>query len=482
MTRPISLRPSSARDVAGTDRSWPFRLPLPSSKRIAAAVLLVSAIPVTALAQAFPGAVGYGKGADGWRGGRVLSVINTAPEGPGSFRACAEATGPRVCLVRVGGTVVLDRPIRVRSNVYIAGQTAPGDGLQIRLDGQGATPLVIKNAQDVLVRFLKVRPGPTDTPNANVDAVTVENSQRVYLDHMSLSFATDETFNIHASRGLTADITLARSLLSFSLDRSSHPKGRHSKGALVCSFDATATGCGRITLWRNLFVHHRDRMPDVKASAVGPVEVVNNVFYNPISQFGEYYNLMGDTRIAHLFNVALPGPSTKADPPPAVEVFMLGSEPLALRAPGNLSYGGPCFTDPGVRVLGPTARSKRDPSVPLSQGLPILPAADVVRAVVPMAGDHLHRDTLDIRALDDLRDCTGKVIDQVSQVGGWPALPTAAPDPDSDGDGLPDAWEAAHPGLSIDTPDDPWANDPTTGLPFIESYLSMLAGDLPALR
>jgi pectate lyase len=451
--------------------------------RRAGLTLLASLLPVAALAEAFPGAVGYGKDADGWRGGRVLSVTNTNPEGPGSLRACAEAEGPRVCLVRTAGTIILDRPIKVASNVYIAGQTAPGDGLQIRLDGEGATPIVIKGVNDVLIRFLKVRPGPTDIPHPSVDAVTVENAQHVYLDHMSLSFSTDETFNVHASRGETSHVTLARSLLSYSLDRSSHPEGRHSKGALICSSEKSATGCGRITLWRNLFAHHRDRMPDVNASEIGPVEVVNNLFFNPISQFGEYYNLVGDTRIAHIANVAVPGPSTHDDTPPAVEVFLLhDANPLGLRAEDNLAFGGPCVSNPGPAVLGPTARSRIDLDVPLSEGLPILPAAQVMDALLPMVGDILHRDALDIRALDGLINCSGRVIDRVEQVGGWPVLASAVPEPDTDGDGMPDAWEATHPSLSGESYDDAWAADPDTGLSFLETYLSTLAGDLPEAR
>lgn len=309
--------------------------------------------PAAAAALAFPGAVGYGRDADGWRGGQIVKVTTLADEGPGSLRACAERDGPRVCLIQVAGTIIVGRPIMVRSDVYIAGQTAPGDGIQIRLDGVGATPLVIKNAHDVLVRFIKVRPGPTDTPSPAVDSVTVENAQRIYLDHLSLSFATDETFNVHASKGETSDITLARSLLSYSLDRSSHPKGRHSKGALICSYDKSASGCGRITLWRNVFAHHRDRNPDVKASATGPVEVVNNIFYNPISQFGEYYNLVGDTRILHVGNVTMPGPSTISDLPPSVEVFMLGGH-----SAGAGRDGQPC---PSTRLPPRRARTRSGP-------------------------------------------------------------------------------------------------------------------------
>ena len=38
---------------------------------------------------------------------------------------------------------------------------------------------------------------------------------------------------------------------------------------------------------------------------------------------------------------------------------------------------------------------------------------------------------------------TGRIIDSQTQVGGWPELEPGAPWVDSDGDGLPDDWEAA---------------------------------------
>ncbi|WP_175484591.1 pectate lyase family protein [Palleronia marisminoris] len=443
------------------------------------AALVLSATPAVLWAEAFPGAVGYGRGATGWQGGAIIPVTTLANAGRGSFRACAERDIPRICLIHVSGTVILSGPVMVRSNGYIAGQTAPGDGLQLRLNGYGATPLVIKNAHDVLVRFLKIRPGPTIRPNPAVDAVTIENAQRVYLDHLSLSFATDETFNVHASRGETADITLARSLLSFSLDRSSHPKGRHSKGALLCSYDATATGCGRITLWQNVFAHHRDRNPDVKASSTGPVEVVNNVFFNPISQFGEYYNLVGPTHIIHVGNVTIPGPSTNSDRPPAVEIFPLGGAiPISILPGDNIAYRGPCMTNSGAAVLGPVAQSKVVAAPGLIPATPAEPAKGLVDRLLPIVGDSLHPDALDKRAVADIVECRGRVINAPSQVGGWPDLRPRAAARDRDGDKFPDNWEAGQASLSVDRPDDPWSPHPSTGMPQITTWLSWLAGDI----
>lgn len=432
---------------------------------------------------AFPGAAGYGAFATGWRGGEIRKVTSLADHGPGSLRACAEGRSPRVCIFAVGGTIVLDSPLRLGPDLYLAGQTAPGGGIQIRLGQAANTPVVIKNSHDVVVRFLKIRPGAPSRPSPSVDAVTVENAQRVYLDHLSLMYATDELFNIHVSNAQAADITLANSILAWGLDRANHPKGRHSKGALICSGDGPRPECGRVTLWRNLFAHNRDRNPDVNATGTGPVEVLNNVFYNPVSQFGEFYNLYGDTRITYAGNLALAGPSTIRPRPPAAEAFPF--EPghaLDIQAWDNLALdrGRGCGRAQPLELWGAEARKRLLSAPPDPPSAPLIPAAEVLQAVLAGAGDRTPsrpRDAQDAQAAAEAADCRGRVADRAEEAGGWPQLPPAQAPADSDGDGLPDLWEAARPGLDPAVPSDPWAADPHSGLPYIEAWLAELAGD-----
>lgn len=442
---------------------------------------LSDAVPLNG--QAFPGAQGYGAGAVGWRGGAVMAVTNLNNTGVGSLRACAEARKPRVCVFRVGGTIHLDSSLRLRSNIYLAGQTAPGDGIELRLRHSPHGPMVIKNAHDVVLRFLKLRPGigisGMSTPT--IDAVTVENAQNVYLGNLSLMFATDETVNVHVSGRTSGDITLADSIVAYSLDNANHPKGRHSKGALICSDEGRNNRCGRISLIRNLFAHHRDRNPDIKATAHGPVEVVNNIFYNPISQFGEVYDLLGPTQIAYVGNLALSGPSTKSRVRSAVELFDWADEyEIAIWAQDNLAFRWKdCRERRAMAVLDAAALAHQSPE-PIPLTLTPQPVAGLEAALPLRVGDVLpdgagHRDRLDRLVLDDLAGCRGRVIDSPQELGDWIELTPSTAPPDRDGDLFPDAWEAAQPGLDPDRPDDPWAQ--YQGRAQIEIWLAALAGD-----
>jgi hypothetical protein len=258
---------------------------------------------------AFAGAAGFGRNATGWRGGAVIKVTTLDDRGPGSLRACAEGSGPRVCIFEVAGTIEVDSTIAVGAEVYLAGQTAPGDGVQLRLGRSPDRPMMVRAANDVVIRHLRLRPGPAQEDSSSVDGIGIFDSHDVILDHLSVQYATDELLSIGTLRGSVFDITVQDSLFAWGLDRANHPKGKHSKGALICTMDGG--DCGRISLVRNLFAHNRDRNPDVNGTSIGPVEIVNNIFYNPKSQFGEFYDWEGDLRINYIGNTALSGPSTR---------------------------------------------------------------------------------------------------------------------------------------------------------------------------
>ena len=191
-------------------------------------LLAVSLLACRPEPPAFPGAHGQGASSRGGRGGAVIFVDSLADSGPGTLRAALEAAGPRTVIFRVGGTITLQSPLVITNPfVTVAGQTAPGGGIQLRNDpvapyglaADSFTSLVIA-ASDVVIRFLRIRPGPLQPnracrgPNAvshpqglktcvdagDIQAIELEPSaERVMLDHLSLAWASDEIVDVNGA-------------------------------------------------------------------------------------------------------------------------------------------------------------------------------------------------------------------------------------------------------------------------------------------
>ena len=86
----------------------------------------VMAVPV------IPGGAGFGMETPAGRGGTVYKVTNLNESGTGSLGACVAASGPRVCVFEVSGTIRISSDLIIRNNnLHIAGQTAPSPGIMI---------------------------------------------------------------------------------------------------------------------------------------------------------------------------------------------------------------------------------------------------------------------------------------------------------------------------------------------------------------
>src|SRR5262245_31402095 len=106
---------------------------------LAVAMGFIVGAPAFGQIPAFPGAEGFGAWSKGGRGGAVVHVTNTqdytgAPI-PGSLRwAIEENSGPRTIVFDVGGTINLKDALKIEGPgdnfLTIAGQTAPGGGIQ----------------------------------------------------------------------------------------------------------------------------------------------------------------------------------------------------------------------------------------------------------------------------------------------------------------------------------------------------------------
>ncbi len=91
------------------------------------------------------------------------------------------------------------------------------------------------------------------------------------------------------------------------------------------------------------------------------------------------------------------------------------------------------------------------------------------------------RDAVDERIVNDVIQGTGKIIDDPSQVGGWPALDPGTPPQDSDHDGMPDKWEIANSFNPNDPSDGPRDRD-GNGYTNVEEYLNSPVPGLPDIK
>lgn len=418
---------------------------------------------------AFPGAEGFGAYAAGGRGGRVIEVTNLLDGGPGSLRAAIKAEGPRIVIFRVAGTIELLSRIQIENPfITIAGQTAPGGGITIKNHSSNiGSPLEIKT-HDVIMRYIRSRPGPSAQPSDTVDALTISAGHDIIIDHCSFSWATDEVVNTWND---VRDITIQWSIIAEGLNKSTHPKGPHSKGMLLGS-----DGAERISVHHNLFAHNYDRNPDV--NVVGVVDLVNNVFYNG-ARWTEIKDKYGDgnQKINIINNYYKEGPSSRNDRKKGYEVFYYsntGRHPQVY-VKGNLGFHRPSEHQPESLVVREDSRwmmvESRFPAPQINTDSAVetfnLVLANV-GAVVPK------RDAVDQRIVNDVINGTGKIIDDPAEVGGWPELASGGAASDTDHDGMPDSWEGRQ-GFNKQDASDGSADSDGDGYSNLEEYLSTIA-------
>jgi unsaturated rhamnogalacturonyl hydrolase len=416
---------------------------------------------------AFPGAEGFGAYARGGRGGKVIYVTNLNDSGPGSLRAAVEDTVPRTVLFKVSGTIELKSDLVISSPyITIAGQTAPGDGICLK-----NYLLKVKRTHNVVVRFLRVRPGIAGgNPD---DAINIDHSRYVIIDHCSASWSTDETLNTwHGSH----DITVQWCLISEPLNNSIHRPG-HGYAASI--------GGKRASYHHNLLANAAGRNPSVSAGYEGYGQVFdfsNNVVFNWQSRTcdgkPEMINFTG--------NYYKPGPATNEDRKRRLVQIEDASRygyTSKWYISDNLVEGQPDILEDnwsnGVVFDKGTNMEKNRSYTPFENGgYVVRDAAETYEEVLEEVGAFLpRRDMIDERIIKEVR--SGRttygdgMIDRVDQTEGWPELNSGPAPADTDNDGMPDEWELAH-GLDPNDPSDGNEDRDNDGYTNLDEYLDSL--------
>ena len=423
---------------------------------------------------AFPGAEGAGAISKGGRGGDVYHVTNLDDAGQGSLRnGIVSATGARTIVFDVSGTIHLKKPLLIeKSQLTLAGQTAPGDG--ITLEGQ---TFEIKKASDVVVRYLRIRLGDRNKEIGGADGITINYCERVILDHLSASWAID---GIQDERGCK-NYTMQWCILSEALNQSIHEKGAH---AMCASFRQPL---GNLSVHHNLFATSRDRHPTLGGSTAAPQWIIdfrNNVVYN----WSGTANVC-DNQVNIINNYFRPGPETNVS---ALPIAMKSELPLSAHGymNGNIFEGRNDLTTNNYSAVdfkrwlhAPDTKYKYDGTVDtwkvsqpfaVNEEVPRTQSAQkAYKLVLAHAGASLKRDAVDIRVVRDIKKRSGKLLNSQDEVGGWPELKSGKAPVDSDGDGMPDTWERKH-HLNPNDPADGRQDVNGDGYTNLEDYLNAL--------
>lgn len=414
---------------------------------------------------AFPGAQGFGKNATGARTGTVYHVTNLNDSGAGSFRDAVSASN-RFIVFDVGGYIKLLTAVSAKSNLTIAGQTAPGQGI-----GFQGGEISFAKSSNIICRHIRVRPG-SDTADTTDDALSLYLAHNVMIDHSSFEFApwnnigavSDDWQNYPMT-----DVTFQDSLIA-------DPTGQQF-GAHVESVSS------RIAWYRNIFANSHNRNPLDKINDV----FVNNLLYN----YSAGYTTHTSTNFTHdiVNNYFVMGPASVGTDNTWFQV----DKNQSIYYAGNMkdtnrngTLDGAATTPYWYQGEGTVLTQAWSPE---TNAVAPLSAASAARVTLSQAGT-LPRDPLDTLIIDQTMTLgsgttgtgvgttgpDGSLYTSQTQTGlannGYGTITGATRPTDTDNDGMPDFWESAN-------GSNPATNDAMTKAPdgynLLEHYVNWLA-------
>ena len=437
---------------------------------------------------AFPGAEGFGKYATGGRGGKVVAFTNLNDDGEGSFRNALEKFPgePLTVIFKVSGIIELQSKIQIkRSNLTIAGQTAPGDGICLKnqsliLNGASSKG----NHGNIIIRFIRSRPG--GTIKTGLYGFDLENCHDVIVDHCSFSWANEECAAMYDMKNTTVQWCI----VSEGLYEAGHAKGHRSYGGVW--------GGQYASYHHNLIAHQNSRAVRFNGArahdTMAVVDYRNNVIYNwgnTNACYGGEVNIVGGVSQVNIVNnYYKPGPAAPSELKFVHANFQKenskGTGQWYLN--GNIMEGDNSLTKKNFKGLdlaeaGYPKGAEADAPFAISAALPEQSAKDAYEVVLKYAGAILpKRDAVDERVVNETKTGTaigkgvfGKpgIIDMPVAVGGWSQYKTAIPALDTDEDGMPDEWEKKN-GLNINNASD-GNKIGKDGYTMLENYLHELA-------
>ena len=256
---------------------------------------------------AFPEAEGYGRYAQGGRGGIVYHVTNLSgdKDTPGSLLyGLVNIDEPRYIVFDVSGIIELDfESYFTKPYAYIAGQTAPGKGICIKASN-------INIGSDVIARHIRFKRGLGIYGENTGNAMGMSGANHAIVDHCTAAWGTDETVSGRGAKNISFQYSVISEALGIA-GHKNYPNGTNHGYA--------ATIDGQIGSWHhNLLVNCNGRNwsmgggMDANNIPIGGLDLFNNVCYNwknrttdgnchMVNFVGNYYKMGADTSRKTLF-------------------------------------------------------------------------------------------------------------------------------------------------------------------------------------
>ncbi|MGB2811940.1 MAG: Ig-like domain-containing protein [Mycobacterium sp.] len=408
---------------------------------------------------AFPGAEGFGAYATGGRDGSVIYVTNLNAAGPGSLQWAIDQPGARYILFKVSG--LIDTQIHLTNgDVTIAGQTSPG-GITIRGLVTDETPYQDQTvrapedfAENWILQHIRIRPGATGPAD---DGLRLRYTRNAIVDHVSIGNAVDEAIEISYSNNITVQNTLLAETVG----------GHAFYGGILMNYSNPAYGFGldNVSLHHNVFNRIEGRLPEgsresaAAANSFMNLELSNNLYWDP-----RFFIALGvDTAVAggqpiywrlnavnNFFRTANGFQFGMFDDQilnvARNELFVSGNKMnlYLSRSDYELFY---CCNDYPAET-GPDATSRRAQSRMTRHPFPTITytPTDQLRTVLLNTAGAWPRDPMDTRLMSFVAAETLSAAPTDTNPAGDGLLPAfTGPAPvaptDTDGDGMPDAWE-----------------------------------------
>ena len=442
---------------------------------------------------AFPGAEGFGSLTPGGRGGKVYVVTTLedylserrdgrpdrtlGEEGrdgkrrvlpgyphiqaekliPGSFREAVEASGPRIVVFGVSGTIELKSQLKIRNPyITIAANTAPGQGVQIRNWG------IEVMTHDVVMRYLRVRVGDIKGPGAmprvlgdQTHALDI-SGMNVVVDHCEFAYANDQIVSVYAARtpASRGAITFQWNYIYGGLTNSVHESGNHSHAYAF-------GGWGYASLHHSLSAFTLGRNPRLSGMRLDYRNNALHYFWDS----GGGDGTMDFLKLNYVASVIQHGQRREA--------FFGGMHQLCgqFHAADNVIRN--CKLKKSPRVLDVPTETLMDAAFPT----PIMETQTALAAyedVLRSGGASLPaRDVITTYIAESVRNDTGRLAGKTDDwpSAGYPVYKPAAPLPDTDHDGMPDEWETRY-GLNPRDASEASQDKDADGYTNVEEYIN----------